>query len=139
MPRGDLRAANAEPLEPACLQHPTRRKLAVRVLEDASERALVRRLCRLSVGLHLGDDRLDLVRRPRLERELDLGYDLPAAQPRPSVLEPELVRPQPMRTCGIDHERAREHAGDVASVRARVHPNGAAGRSWDGARELQPP
>src|SRR5918992_5740584 len=71
MPRGDLRAPDAVPLEPAGLEHPSGRQLVVRVLEDAPECALVRRLGRLALRLELGDGRLDLVN--RLWREPKLG------------------------------------------------------------------
>ena len=58
--RGEISAPPiAVPLEPALLDQPPRARLAVRVLEDAAERALVRRLRRLALREQLGCVRLD--------------------------------------------------------------------------------
>ena len=57
----DLRAADPVALEPAGLEHLARAQVVCRILEDASERTLVRRLRLLSPGLHLGHDLADLL------------------------------------------------------------------------------
>src|SRR5829696_419813 len=50
--RRDLSATDAEAAQATLLEHASRGKLVVRVLEHAPERALVRRLRRLSLFLH---------------------------------------------------------------------------------------
>ena len=114
------------------------RELVLRVLEDAAERALVRRLRRLPLRLQLGDRRLDLVDRPRRRgaarrarrpgrgRSAECRYASPSSA---GVSQPRAV--------GVDDERPLEHAGEVAAVGARVHPDAAAGRARDRAGELE--
>ena len=70
--RGEISAPPIRwPFRPHCLEHPARAELVLRVLEDAAERALVRRLGRLPLRLQVGDRRLDLRRGPRRQPELD--------------------------------------------------------------------
>src|SRR5213079_3476680 len=76
MARRDDRAATPEAPQAARLQHSSRRQLVLRILEDAAERPLVRRLSGLPPGLHVGDYRPDLLGRARLELEVHLGDDL---------------------------------------------------------------
>ena len=57
------------PRSAALLEHPPGGQLVLGILEDAPERPLVRGLGVLAPRLHLGDRRLDLCERPRLERE----------------------------------------------------------------------
>ena len=90
VPRGDLRSADPVAPEPAGFEHPPGRELVLRVLEDAAEGALVRRLRGLALSLDLGDRRLDLVRGTGLEPELGARDDLARAQSGAPVLEPEL-------------------------------------------------
>src|SRR5581483_7390779 len=66
----DLRAADAVALEPAGLEHPPGAQLVVRVLEDAPERAPVRRLRILAARVQLAHCRLDLLGRPRRQPQL---------------------------------------------------------------------
>ena len=94
------RAADRVALQPARLEHPARAELVLRVLEDAAERALVRRLRRLAPRDQLGDRRLDLVGRPRLEPVLDLGDDLAVPELGVAVGEAELGRRQPAGAVG---------------------------------------
>ena len=67
----------------------------VGVLEDASERPLVRRLGRLALRLQLGDGRLDLLRGPRREPHSASATTWPRPQRRAPVLEPELGGREP--------------------------------------------
>ena len=85
VPRRDHRAADPVPLEPALLDHPPGAELRRRVLEDAAERALVRRLRRLALREQLGDLRLDLVRRSGREPEANLRDDLAGRERRVPV------------------------------------------------------
>src|SRR5947209_3134255 len=64
--RRDDRAADAVALQAALFDQAPRPTLAAGILEDGSERALVRRLRRLAPGEQLGDRRLDLVGLARL-------------------------------------------------------------------------
>ena len=64
--RGEIeRAADPVALQPALLDQPPGAELAGRILEDAAERPLVRRLRRLALREQLGDRRLDRLRRAR--------------------------------------------------------------------------
>ena len=121
----------------AGLEHPTRGQLVVGVLEHASVGPLVRRLRCLSLLLEVGDDRLDLVPRARLELELHGRHDLAVAKIGMPVPEPELIGRPPVRAVAVDDECTNENARPVAAVRARVHPHTAADGSGDGARELE--
>ena len=138
MPRRDLGAADSVTPEATGFEHPAGGQLVVGILEDASERALVRRLRRLSLRLHLPHRGLDLVLRPRLEAELSARDDLAGLQARAPVLEPELERRSPIRPVGGDDERTLEDAGDVASICAGIHLHTAADRPRDRAGELEP-
>src|SRR5918911_2726745 len=134
----DLGASDAVALQAAGLQHPACGELVVRVLEDAPEGALARRLGRLALRLHPGDRRANLVRGPRHEPELRARNDLAVAELRVPVAEPELLGPLPRGAVAVDHERAGEDLRPVAAVGARVHPDAAADGARDGARELEP-
>src|SRR5262249_41643733 len=115
VPRGDSRTADPVALETACLEHPAGRELmAVRVREHAAERAFVRRLCRLSLALHLRDRRLDLVDRPRSESKLRGSDHLALADLRASVREPELGGRAPAGALPVHDERAPDDARPVA-------------------------
>src|SRR5258708_4682083 len=65
--------------------------------------------------------------------------DLPVAEVRMPVQETELGRAQPPGAFCGGHERTLEDLGEVAAVRARVHPDAAADRAGDGAGELERP
>src|SRR5207244_8959087 len=125
-------------LETAGLEHPAGGQLVLRVLEDAPEGALVRRLGRLPLRLQLGDVRFDLVDGARRETQLDPRDDLAVAEIRMPVREAELRGRQPAGPVRSEHVRTLEDAGKVAAVRARVHPHAAAGRPGDRARALEP-
>src|SRR5437763_11901370 len=77
-------------LEPAGLEHSSGRELVGRILEDASEGPLVRRLRGLSLSLQPDDDLLDLVGRSWPEQELDLRHDLSVAKVGVSVAQTEV-------------------------------------------------
>src|SRR5205823_11038767 len=100
--------------------------LARRILEDAPVGSFVRRLRGLSLPLQVGDDRLDLVRRPGLEPELCARDDLAVAELGVAVAQAQLGRRLPARAVRIDDERTDEDRRPVASVRAGVHPDAAA-------------
>src|SRR5438132_4366282 len=136
--RGDLRAADPMALQAAGLEHASGRELVVRILEDAAERALVRRLRRLALPLQVGDDRLDLVGRARHQPEFGRGDYLPRLKSGSSVGEPELSRRPPAGSVGAHDEGALEDRRPVAAVRARVHPHAATGRAGNGTGELEP-
>src|SRR5437763_1015367 len=72
----DLRAADAMALERAGLEHPPRAQVVLRILEDAAERAPVRRLRRLPLGIQPPHVGLDVVGRPRPQAQLRLHHDL---------------------------------------------------------------
>src|SRR5438477_12566564 len=76
VPRGDLRAADSESLQTARLEHSTCAQLVIRILEDAAERPLVRRLCGFPLTLQIRDDGADLFGRAQRQADLDLGDDL---------------------------------------------------------------
>ena len=71
VPRIDPRAADPVALQSTGLQHQAGGQLVVGILEDASERALVRRLRRLPLREEGGDFGLDLRRGSRLQAEPD--------------------------------------------------------------------
>src|SRR6266540_2939626 len=79
VPGRDPGAADPLTLEPAGLEHSARRQLVLRVLEDAAERALVRRLYGLPQRLEPRDVRLDLLLRTRCQLELRKRDDLAVA------------------------------------------------------------
>src|SRR5258708_7357638 len=137
--RRDLRTTDPETAQAAGVEHPPRAQLVVRVLEDAAEGPLVRRLRRLALGIQLAHPSLDLLRRPSLESQLRPHDDLPVAEVRMPVQETELGRAQPPGAFCGGHERTLEDLGEVAAVRARVHPDAAADRAGDGAGELERP
>src|SRR5438105_6957468 len=137
MPRRDLRAADAVPLQAAGLEHAAGGELVVGVLEDAAERALVRRLNRLATRLEVGDRRLDLPRRPRGEPELGSRDHLAVAELGVPVAQAELGRCPPRCAFAVHHEGADEDLRPVAAVGARVHPHAAADRAGNRARELE--
>ena len=89
----------------------------VRVLEDAAEGALVRRLRRLALRLHLGDGRLDLLGRPRRR-----AGTRPARRPGRgcsagvAVREVELARRQPAPL------RRRRRRARARGLRAKSPP-----------------
>src|SRR5207244_6049261 len=120
VPRRDLRAADPVTLEPARLEHPASRELVLGVLEDGPERALVGRLSRLSLRLHVADGPLDLLLRTRFEPELDARHDFALAQPRAAVFQSELGRRPPVRARPGDDQRALDDPLPVAAVRPRV-------------------
>src|SRR5438445_561808 len=74
--RRNLRAADRVTAEAARVEHPPRAQLVIRVLEDAPERALVRRLRVLAPFVELADLGADLLARPRTQAELGLEDDL---------------------------------------------------------------
>src|SRR5437868_12818281 len=133
----DLGAADAVTLQPTRLEYPSRTELVVRVLEHAPESAPVRRLCRLALGVELPHRRLDLLRWARRQQQLRLEDDLPVAEARVPVRQPELGRRSPGRPPRGRDERTHEHLREVAAVCAAVHPDAAADRPGDGARELE--
>src|SRR5215831_7588117 len=95
VPRRDLGAPDAMAFQAAGLEHPSRAQLVLRVLEDAAESPLVRRLRRLPQRLQLADPPLDLGWVARLQTELDPRDDLAPSEPRVPVGETELVRRPP--------------------------------------------
>src|SRR5436309_91301 len=88
------------------------------VLEDASERAPVRRLGRLPLRLQAGDELLDLVGLARLETELHACDDLAVSQVGVPVAEAELGGRAPRHPIGVDDQRALEDPGPVAAARS---------------------
>src|SRR5256714_4999097 len=82
VPRRDLSTTDPVALEAAYLEHAAGGELVLRVSEDAAERALVRRLRRLTARLEIGDRRFDLFGRTRLEPELRAGNDLAVSKVR---------------------------------------------------------
>ena len=74
---------------------------------------------------------------PRLQAELGLDHDLTVLEAGVAVREPELGRGEPSAAVDGGDERALEHRREVAAVRARVHPDAAADRAGDRARELE--
>src|SRR5581483_6122681 len=106
----------------AVLEHPPRAELVIRVLEDAPERALVRRLRRLPLREQIGHRPFDLLRWSRNQPELDTCDDLTRPQARAAIGQLELVVPEPARRPGVDDEGPLEHGFPVAAVGARVHP-----------------
>ncbi len=54
-----------------------------------------------------------------------------------AVTQAELAGREPARSVEVDDVRALEHVREVASVRARVHPDAAADRPGDRAGELE--
>src|SRR5438132_1268144 len=137
--RRDLRAADAVALQPACLEHPPGRQLVVGILEDTAERALVRRLRRLTPGVELGHLRLDRgrVAPPKVQLRLDDHLSVPEI--RVPVREAELQRREPPGPLYARDEHALEHLFEVAAVCAAVHPDAAPDRAGDRARELEAP
>ena len=132
VPRRDLGAADPVALQAAGLEHPAGRELVVRVLEDAAESALVRRLGGLPLRLQVGDDRLDLA--PAAEASdgtRPCATTCPCSEVGVPVAQPELGRRPPICVLAVDDERAVENRRPVAAVCAGVHPDAAAG----GARE----
>src|SRR4051794_139748 len=111
--RRDLRPADAVALEAAGLEHAPGRELMRRVLEDAAERAPVRRLGVLATGVELAHLRLDLCGVARPQRELRLHDDLPVAKVRVPVGEAELRRREPARAVRGRDERALEDPREV--------------------------
>ena len=110
-----------------------------RVLEDAAERALVRRLGRL----------------PRASSSATVGLDLSGAGAEPERAPRRRPRParapnggrrgraRPAERCaprrGSTTTASSEHLAPVAAVGAGVHPHAAAGRAGDRRGELDPP
>ena len=125
-------------LEAAELEHPARADLACRILEDAAERPLVRRLRRLPLRDQLRDRRPDVGGRTSLEPILDARHDLTGRERGVTVGEAELVGRQPLLPVGRDDERADEDVRPVAAVRTRVHDHASSGGPRDRARELEP-
>src|SRR6266852_3683336 len=124
-------------LEPTRLEHPPRTQLVLRVLEDAAERAPVRRLRGLALRVQRAYNGLDLLRWSRMQAQLRLDDDLAVAQIRVAVREAELPRREPAGALGGRDERAPEHLREVAAVGAGVHPDAAANRAGDRAGELE--
>src|SRR6185437_8499542 len=124
-------------LEAAGLEHPPRRQLVLWILEDAAERPTVRRLRRLPLRVQVAHVRLDLVRRASVQEQLGLDDDLPVPQVGTSVRQPELVTVEPAGAVRGRNERTLEDGGEVAAVRAGVHPDAAADRPGNRARELE--
>src|SRR5579884_2977859 len=137
VPRGDDGASDPVALEAAHLDRAPRPELGARVLEDAAERPLVRRLRRLPPGEQLGDRRLDRFRTARLEREPHLRDHLARPQTRVPVGEVELRGPERARPVGVDDHRVDEHVAPLASVGPGVHADAAAGAPGDRRRELE--
>src|SRR4051794_10199972 len=135
--RRDLRAADAVTLQAAGLEHPPRAQLVVRILEDAAERALVRRLRCLAPRVEIRDLRLDLLRRARIEPQLRLDDDLPVPEARVTVGQPELRRGEPAGAVRRCDEGADEDLRELAAVCPCVHPDAAAGRAGNRAGELE--
>ena len=88
--------------------------------------------------IEIGDGRLDLCRRARLEPELDPRDDVVRSQLRVAVREAERLGRHPRLPVGGHDERAYEHVRPVAPVRTGVHEHAAACGSGDRARELEP-
>ena len=138
--RGEMvAAADAVPLQAAELDHPSCPELVVRILEHASERALVGRLRVLSPGLHGGDRLLDLGAGAGDELELDPGHHLPWDEGGVAVRELELLVGAPASAGRVDDERPHENRLPVAAVGARVHAHAAARGAGDRAGELEAP
>src|ERR1051326_6495197 len=133
----DLRAADAMALEPAGLEHPPRAQVVVRVLEDAPERAPVRRLCFLAPRVQLAHGRLDLLRGPRRQPQLRLEDDVAVSEVRVPVGQPQLRRGPPPGAVGGPHEPPLQHLREGSALPPAVHPDAAADRPWDRARELE--
>ena len=109
-----------------------------RVLEDAAERPLVRRLRRLALREQLRDLRLDRLGRARLEPEAHPRHDL--ARPRaPNGGRTARARRSASRArpVGIDDDRVDQHVAPLAPVRAGVHPHAAARGAGDRGGELE--
>ena len=104
VPRRDLRPADPVAPETAGFEHSAGGELVIRILEDASEGPLVRRLGCLPPRLHVGDRRLDLLGRPPIEAELDPRDDLSVRDRGVAVREVELVRAPPLGAASVDHE-----------------------------------
>src|SRR3954469_14737939 len=139
VPGRDLGPTDAMALQAAGFEHPAGRELVLRVLEDAPERALVRRLGSLPPRLEVTDDRLDLARRPGRQTKLDLRDDLPVPELGVPVAQAELVRCAPVCALVVDDQCAVEDRRPVAAVCAGIHPNPAARSPRDRAGELEAP
>src|SRR5215204_532510 len=137
MPGRDLRAADAVTSQPARLEHSARGELVIRVLEDASEGALVRRLCGLPAGLEVGDFLFDLFRGLRLEPELGAGDHLAGSERRTPILEPELLACAPLDALRRHDEGPLEDLRPIAPVGAGVHLHPASDRARNRAGELE--
>ena len=136
--RGEMSAPPMRwPLRPhASIRLPAPRS-PLRVLEDAAERALVRRLCRLALREQLGRPRLDRLGRARLEPEPHLRDDLAGPEPRVAVGELELVERDRARVRPRRRRRRRHHGLPVAAVCAGVHAHAAPGGAGDRARRTR--
>src|SRR5919204_2974926 len=115
-------------LEAAGLEHSAGAQLVLRVLEDAAEGALVRRLRCLSQRLELRDRGLDRSLGSVRQPELGARDHLAMVQARPAVAQAELDWRQPAPTVRIDDQRPLQDRGPVTAVGARIHPDPATDR-----------
>jgi hypothetical protein len=92
----------------------------------------------LPLRLQVGDDRLDLVDRPRRQPELDARDHLAGTKIGVAVAEPELLRRAPVARVGSHDQRALDDRCPVGAVGACIHLDAAAGGSGNRAGELEP-
>ena len=83
--RRNARATDRVALQAALFEHPPRSQLVLGVLEDAAERAPIRRLGRLSLREQLGHVGLHLTGGARLECEAGVRDDLTGAEIRVAI------------------------------------------------------
>src|SRR5581483_7547158 len=117
----DPRPADLEALETALLDGVARPERGARVLEDAPERALVRRLGRFPPCEELGHLGPDRGRVAHLEVEACFGDDVAGPEVRMPVVELELVGAEPPPAGGRYDERLGEQGAELAAERAGIH------------------
>src|SRR4051812_947189 len=122
--RGDDRAADPVALEPHLFDQAAGAALTRRVLEDAAEGALVRRLGCLALREQLGGDRLHCLGRARLESEAHACDDLAALQAGMAGGEGELLDVERAWAAGVDDDCVGHHVLPLPPLPARgpAHP-----------------
>src|SRR3954454_1696382 len=124
-------------LEAALLDQPAGAAVTRRILEDAPESPLRRRLGRLALGEQLPHALPHLGGGPWLEPQASLGDHLARSGRRVPVRELEVVGVERPPPGGVDDDRLDEHRPELDAVGSRVHPDPAADRAGDRRGELE--